>query len=58
MGLLMIDVAEPVTSQSGALLRKIVDEFLPAINPVIMDSMVLNPLLPPLDDSTMALVRS
>lgn len=57
MGLLMMDVAEPVKSQSSTPSR-IVGGFLPAINPVIMDSKVLNPLLPPLDESTMALVRS
>ena len=53
----MIDVADPVVSQRGAIGR-IVDGLLPAINPVIMLSRVLNPLLPSLDDSTIALVRS
>ena len=53
----MIDVAEPGTGQSGAP-SGIVDEFLPAINPVIIDSKVLNPLPLLLDDSTIALVRS
>lgn len=35
-----------------------VGAVLPAINPVIMDSRVFNPLAPPLDDSMTPLVRS
>ena len=57
IGLLMIEVAEPVPSQNNLPVQD-VDAVLPAINPVIIDSRVLNPLLPLLDDSTKPLVRS
>ena len=57
MGLLMIEVAEPVPIQCSAL-SKTKNTVIPAINPATMDSRVLNPLFPLLDDSKMALVRS
>ena len=53
----MIEVAEPVPNQSSPP-SEIIEAVVPAINPVIMDSRVLNPLLPLLDESTMPLVRS